>query len=495
MSRSRINRATSNEGVAAMAVESVTALVPTASGEAPTKVASHPDRGPRLNKSKSDSTNSALMVRLWWLTLTAVWLLGSMFAVTLATRGPDGSFAVGSPEIGADLGWLTPVLFPESAALAWQQSLPSAQVFALAFWLVPVLILALLPAALVEFRVTFPVALAATALVVVTPLFASGSLQSLNAVLPAVFTVSMWAYASRTTRRWTALVLAVLAGIALARLPWSEPAMAVPVGVALVLIALSYLLTSRARFVRLLWVVPASAAVAVGLWALVARSQSQSLVGLLESVQGTGSAGVTAATNVGLPRGFGAPFEVLVAEGSTADTALAGELKGSWTFLAVVVAALFFGYLVRGNWPERLRAVVVTAVAAAGFAWFLLDRPDVTAGQIPLLELADPYRVAAVWGTVVVVAVAVLFGAPRHWVFSVGAGVGMAALLALTAQRIQTNLLPEFDMVSAAIVAAVATVGAFLMCRKRPGTQYLGVLVLVTGAVVVVWPMVAFQVS
>lgn len=480
-----------------MAVESATALVPTGPGEAPTVVGRHPDRGPRVSRSGRPATNDALMVRIWWLTVTAVWLLGSIFAVTLATRGADGAFSVASPQLANDLGWVTPLIFPESAALQWQQSLPSAQVFALAFWFVPALILALLPAALVEFRVPFAVALGATALVIVTPLFAWGSLQSLNALLPAVGAISLWAFASRTKRRWTAALLALLVGIIVARLPWSEPALAVPVLIGLLAIGFTFVLASRAQLVRMLWVIPLSVAVTVGLWFLIARASGVTLPGIFPaqplSVDGTGV--LATASNVGLPRAFGAPFEVLLPEGSTADAALAGELKGTWSFFVIALGALVIGYLVKGNWGERVRAGVVALVTAAGFAWFLLEREDVTAPQVPLIDLAAPFQVAAIWGAVVVVALAVLFGAPRHWVFSTLTLGGTIALLGATALAIRADLLPELDQWGAGAVVGVGGLAAWLMTRKKRATQYVGLVVALSGAVAVVWPMVAFQVG
>lgn len=480
-----------------MAVESATALVPAGSGEAPTVVGGHPDRGPRVSKTGPREGNDALMVRLWWLVLTAAWLLASIFSVTLATRGADGTLAVSSPEASIDLGWLTPVVFPESAALQLQQSLPAGPVFALAFWLVPVLILALLPAALVEFRVPFPAALGASLLVVITPLFAWGSLASLNALLPAVVAISLWAFAARTKRRWSAALLAILVGIAAARLPWSEPAMAVPVAIALVVIAFTFVLSTRARLVRLMWVVPLSAAVTAGLWWLIARTQGVSFAGLFPATptRADGSDLLVAANNVGLPRAFGAPFEVLLPEGSTADTALAGELKGTWSFLVVALAALTLGYLVRGSWGERARALITALITAAGFAWFLLDRSDVAVPQVPMFDQLEPFQVAAIWGTVVIVALAVLFGAPRHWVFSTLTLLGTAALLGATALAIRADLLPELDRVAVVAVIAVASLGAWLMARRSAVAQYLGLAVAIAGAVAVVWPMVGFEVG
>jgi hypothetical protein len=258
----------------------------------------------------------------------------------------------------------------------------------------------------------------------------------------------------------------------------------------MVLIALAYLASDLRRAWHMLILIPVSMATAALMWWTVAQTQGVNF----SAVFPTGDT-AAAASSVGLPRAFGTPFEALVVEGSTIDAAIAGELKGTWTFLVVAVAVLVVATLLGGSWAERARAVLVAVVVSAGLAWFLLDQPQASVANVPLLNLAEPSQVSAAWGIVVMMALAVLFAAPRYWVLTLAVFLGTAVLLAFTAQDIRAGLWPQFPLEQAAVVIAVSAALASLLSMKSATLRYLGLVLAILAAALIVEPMVAFQVG
>lgn len=436
--------------------ETMTAVLPAVQTRPRVTGASQPRRnrrGPR---------NDVLFVRLWWMALIAAWILVSMFGLVYR---PVVQVATTTTQ----LGWARPVLFPEDA-LESMVGPSSSQLAAALVWWPVVLVLGLLPWILVSLKVRFPVALASSTLVVLTPLVAWQGDVVLRAVIPGLIAAACWILASRTSRALLSLSSAFVAGLALARLPWSNPQMALPLSTALITIVAVMLLDGRGRSIRLLQTVLLSGLIALGAWWVVATGLGLSVAALFPVWP------QLPAESVGLIRAFGAPFDVLVFD--VGSSGVASAIAGTWTFLVVAWLMLALGSLWVGSWVERGRTLVVMAVVGIGFAWFL-----VPAAAMPTwLEPAqiDAEAVAAVWGIIVVIALALVFDAPRPWPLVATAVVATAMLMWVVAGAVTDQI--GVIMQDAVLVVAATAVLTWLLLRKPGGLQGIGLALSVVAA-------------
>lgn len=446
-------------------------------GEGPTVVERRTPRPAR----RSSPRNDVLFLRLWWLGLVALWILVSMFGLAWTAGTPV------SIEPTSQLGWLQPLLFPERwlgdlAALnsgPWSTGL---------FWLPMVLVLAVMPAILVGLHVRFAVALSCTALAILTPVLAWQGGAVLQALLPGLVAGGCWMWAVRSRSSALVLVAAIVGGLALARVPWSAPEMALPLSLGLAIIVAVMLLDGPRGAMRLLQVVLISGLTVSALWWAASSVGGASVVAQLLVPGGAPDSG-----NVGLARAFGAPFDVLLSDGPVRGASgLSDVLAGSWTFLVAGWFVLVLGAVVAGPWGERARTAAVSAVVLAGFAWFLLDSPQWQTTKSAVSVAAPSDQMAAVWGIVVVFAMALVFDAPRHWLLVALAAVASAVLLWATAQSIAAQFLLVPGDTALVVIAASGIVWLLL---RRPGWwQGVGMFAAVLAAGATVGAVLGWQV-
>ena len=136
--------------------------------------------------------------------------------------------------------------------------LPDSVLFAFGFWFLTAVVLLLLPYVLMAWGVRFWVAIGITGLFSVAPVVAWWSLRPFQAILPGVVAAACWVWATRLSGRRARIFgvvgLGVVAGVALARIPWSYPPWSLPLSGAILALTLIYLVRSRADAMRLLFV-------------------------------------------------------------------------------------------------------------------------------------------------------------------------------------------------------------------------------------------------
>lgn len=492
----------------------------------------------RPSKGDTASVGGRLDSRLaavWAAVVVAVWLLLGIFSITVSSLGvmisdvpTESGIVAGEPEAlrGDEYARQTPlllglsavgntdfvtpltndpfltsavpsgptgeliesVLFPEFAVMAWGQSLPEGPLFALSFWFTAAAVVALTPVILVAFGVRFPIAAVATLLMAVTPVVAWWSLRPLFSIFPGVLAVACWIAAARTRGRfrWLGLVvLAVIAAIALARIPWSYPPYSLPLSGGVLAIGAIYLLGYRATWRNFLFAAVVSV-VGAGLLTLLILRLNE---GAFEALSNTLYPGERrmAGQDIGLARAFGAPFNGVLQFDSPVVDSNASEVSSAWSFAIVLWAAMVIASWRGADRAWRVRTVLVAVVLAVGFSWFLIDWPVALGESIPGLNLVQPTRMGQIWGLIVVLAVALAFRGRPRWPLIAVTGVATALLLYAAGQDFVATFLPEISPLALiAIPLAVAAIVALLMASS-PVWRTLGIILALTGAVLTVF--------
>lgn len=405
--------------------------------------------------------------------------------VTPLTNDPFLSSAVPSGPTGEVL---ESVLFPEFAVMAWGQQLPEGPLFALSFWFTAAGVVALMPAILVAFGVRFPIAAAATLLMAITPVVAWWSLRPLFAIFPGVVAVACWVAAVRTRGkyRWLWLtLLTIVAGVALARIPWSYPPYSLPLSGAVVAIGAIYLLGYRATWRTLLFTATVSV-VGAGLITLLILRLNE---GAFEALSNTLYPGERrmAGYDIGLGRAFGAPFNGVLQLNAPVVESNASEVSSAWSFTIVLWAAMVFAAWRAADRAWRVRTVFVGLVLAVGFSWFLIDWPLELGESIPGLNLIPPPRMGQIWGLIVVMAVALAFRGQPRWPLIAITGVATAVILYASGQDFVATFLPGISSLALVAVPLAAAGIVALLMLSSPAWRTIGIILALVGATLTVY--------
>lgn len=493
------------------------------------------DRKVSMTPVTGQRSNDELFARLWILFVVAGWLLLGMFSIHVSSMGAlisdiptesgivageanalrsdeyarqtplllglaavgntefvtpltNGTFLTSAVPDGPSGRWLETLMFPEFGVMALGDVLPDGPLYALSFWFTSAVVVALLPGILVAFGVRFWVAAAATLLVAVSPVVAWWSLRPLFAIFPGVVAVACWLAATRVgnTYRWLRiLLLALIAGIALARIPWSYPPYSLPLSGAMVAIGLIYLLGRRGKWQVILVSLVVSGAVSVLMTLLVIRFNEVAFEALTNTVYPGERR--NAGQNIGLGRAFGAPFNGSLPVNGPLLQSNSSEVSSAWSFAVVLWLALVIGAWRSADRAWRIRAVLVAAVLAVGFSWFLIDWPTEVGTAIPGLNLIQSTRMGEVWGMVVVVAVALAFAGRPRWPVLAAATVGTAVLLFAAGRDFQSQYVP--DMSLGALIGVTLVTSGIVVLLMLPATPWrtFGMIAALAGAVATIY--------
>ena len=368
--------------------------------------------------------------------------------------------------------WLESLVFPEMglqrAAGGW---LPDAAIFSFAFWFLPAVCALLLPYLLMAMGARLSIALAGTGLVILTPVVAWWSLRPFQSLLPGVVAAACWVGASRMQQRrkrgWIpAVVLGLIAGLALARIPWSYPPWSLPLSGAVLVLTLCYLIGSRRDVWRLLPVVAVSSGVAMAATAGILIGNDAAFSALTNTVY----PGQRRVDGEALPlgRSFGAPFDGIFQTSPTYRADNPTEWSGSWTYAVLLWVALAAARWWRADRGLRVRLVIVGAMLAVGCSWFCLDWPTWLGESVPVLNLIPPTRMAAIWGLIITLAVVPLIGTRLRWYGLLALGAASALLLYGAGWDLKRQLVPDLSPVTIVLVTAIGVTVVVLLATGRP---------------------------
>lgn len=491
--------------------------------------------GPGFEPGQTVRGSDRILARVWLLVVVAVWLILGAASITLSSMGVlaaepgvETGVVVGDPKAlrGDEFARLTPLLlglgavgntdfvtpltndpfltsavpsgpdgqvveamlFPEHAVMAWAAWLPDGPLFALSFWFTAAAVVAVLPMVLVAFGVRFGIAAAATVLIALTPVVAWWSLRPLYAIFPGVIAVATWLFATRAQGRYRWLwivLLGLLGGLALARIPWSYPPYSLPLSGAVVAIGLIYLGGYRTTARTLVVTVGTSlltAAVATGLILLTNQSAYEALATTLYPGERRVSGEF-----IGLGLAFGAPFNGVLQFNDPVAGTNASEASSSWTFTVLLWLALVVAAWAQANRASRIRTALVGVVLAVGFSWFLIDWPPALGEAVPVLNLVQPWRLGQVWGLVVIIAVALVFRArPRLLLVVVTAAATMALLFA-AGVGFDRQYVPSTETTGIVGITLTATAIVVLLMVNSRVARALGLLLAVVAAFLTVY--------
>ena len=492
--------------------------------------------------AKQSRVSDLTLLRVWWALVVVVWAALTITTTTMSSMGSYASppaidsgvvFAQAQPlrsdeyarvtplmlglQAAGDTSFLTPLtndpfitssippgaltletlVFPEMGAQALGSFLPDGPLFAFGFWFMPAIVVMLMPYLLMAWGARFWVALAGTLLFSFTPVVAWWSLRPFQAVFAGVVAASCWVLASRlpaTGRRWLAGAgLAVLGGVALARVPWSYPPWSLPLSGAVVLLTMIYLIRSWASGRRVLGLVALSGVVAGGVTLLIITFNEAAFAALNSTVY----PGERRASGefVQLGRSFGAPFDGIFATSPTYLVDNPTEWSGSWTFAVIGWLALVLAGWRAADRAGRIRSLLIGLLLAGGFSWFLVDWPVEVGSAVPGLSLIPPTRLAAIWGLVVVLAVVPMIGARVPWMPLVAAATATAVLLLAAGRDLSATLVPALTNETILAVTAIATAVTVLVLLGRGWSVAVGLMGGLVAAALTVYHVNPLQVG
>lgn len=196
-----------------------------------------------------------------------------------------------------------------------------------------------------------------------------------------------------------------------------------------------------------------------------------------------------------LGRSFGAPFDGIF---QTAPAYLVDnptEWSGSWTVAGVLWLALAVAGWRAKDRGWRIRVVLTGALLAVGYSWFLVDWPAQLGEAVPLLNLIPPTRMAAVWGLVVVLAIAPLLGVRLGWVLMAVVAVVSAGILYLAGQNMANTLVAELTTPTIVAVTLVTVAIMLALARGKPLWITIGFVVAIPAAALLIYKVNPIQVG
>ncbi|MCB9411315.1 MAG: hypothetical protein H6525_00455 [Actinobacteria bacterium] len=475
------------------------------------------------------------LLRAWWVAVLVGWLVLSLAGVTVSSMGTyvseptvESGILVGQAEplrsdeyarvtplmlgvqtagdadfttpltndpfvtstVPADAGvWLESAVFGEMGVQYLGRWLPDGPLFAAGFWFPVAVVLLLLPYLLMAWGARFGVAFGLTAVFTLTPVVAWWSLRPFSAILPGVVAAACWVLAMRLSGRWARILgtvgLAVVAGVALARVPWSYAPWSLPLTGAVLALTLIFVIRSKADALRIAIVAVASAVVAAAVTLGLILLNDAAFTALSETTY-PGQRRV-AGEFVALGRSFGAPFDGIFQTSPAYLVDNPTEWSGSWTIAGVLWLALAVaGWRANGKgW--RVRVVLTGLLLAVGFSWFLIDWPVALGEAVPLLNLVPPTRMAAIWGLVVVLAIAPLLGVRLGWVLAGIVAVTSAVVLYLAGRNMAEVLVAELTTSTIVVITVVTTAILLLFAGGKPVWLSLGFAAAIIGSGLIVY--------
>lgn len=481
------------------------------------------------------------LLRMWWVAVIAGWLTLSALSATVSSMGAyvsdptlESGVVVGQAQplrsdeyarvtplmlgvqVAGNADFMTPLAndpfvtstVPAGSGLALEGLVfaemgvqylgpwvPDGPLFAFGFWFPVAVVLILLPYVLMAWGTRFGVALGATGLFSLTPVVAWWSLRPFPAILPGLVAAACWILAIRLQGRLARILgtigLALVAGIALARVPWSYPPWSLPLSGAIIALTLIFTLRSKTDALRLAVVAAASAVVAGAVTLGLILLNDDAFTALAESVY-PGQRRV-AGEFVALGRSFGAPFDGIF---QTAPNYLVDnptEWSGSWT-----IALLLWLGLAGAGWRAhdrswRVRVTLTGLLLAVGCSWFLVDWPVELGEAVPLLNLVPPTRMAAVWGLIAVLAIAPVLGIRMNWSLVVVMAVASAGVLYAAGQNMADTLVAELTTPTVVAVTLVTVAIMVVFSRGTPMWITLGFSLATVAAALTVYKVNPIQ--
>ncbi len=390
------------------------------------------------------------------------------------------------PSAGATV--LESLVFPEMGLQYLGPWLPDSVLFAFGFWFLTAVVLLLLPYVLMAWGVRFWVAIGITGLFSVAPVVAWWSLRPFQAILPGVVAAACWVWATRLSgkraRIFGVVGLGVVAGVALARIPWSYPPWSLPLSGAILALTLIYLVRSRADAMRLLFVGVVSAVVAGVVTVGIILANEAAFDALTDSVY-PGQRRV-AGQLVNLGRSFGAPFNGILQTGPAILTDNATEWSGSWTIAGILWLALAVAGWRASDGAWRIRVALTGVLLAVGYSWFLIDWPVALGEAVPVLNLIPETRMAGIWGLVAILAVAPLLGIRLGWLLLSVTGVATAAVLLVAGMELSDALVPDLTKTAVLAITILTTAVVVLFGLGRAWSIAVAFIVAIPAAALAV---------
>ena len=386
-------------------------------------------------------------------------------------------------------------IFPERALLRLGPILPDGAAFSFVFWFPVACTLLFLPYVLVAWGARFSHAVAGTLLVVLSPSAAWWSWGPLTSIAPGLLAsatvIAGVRYGGRST--WLVrILLTLVAGAALARVPWSYFPWSLPLSGSIFAVSIAVLVCTRGKAKVTLVLAGCAAAISIAATAVVLITNSVAFTALSETVY----PGARRASGEALEWSFvfGAPFLGVLQDQPQLVNYNPSELSSSWNIAIVVWVLAAVTAWVNLDRVGRAHVVTVGFILLVGYSWVLIDWPIQLGESIPGLNLIEPNRMTAIIGILAVASTSVLLASVRArvWVAACGA-VAVSVILVPTGLDMSREVIPSMTVSNTVIPVVIVAVIVLLVLSPSPRAVYIGLVLSVVGATAIVYKVGPIQ--